>query len=192
MRRINISGLGIFEEVSPGGGLRANEPIEIVGASGSGKTETLLQVIVSCILPRTVGHSEVGGNELKVMFFDNDYRFPLFRLVQLLEGRLTAALLPRVGSRLSGVCVCVSSGATFFFLLFNYFGIILKRSHDTAAEEVESIIRSCLSRVILYRCRDSFTFWTSLLSARELLERDQDVRVLMIDSISAFYYSDRV
>eukprot|EP00803_Ostreobium_quekettii_P009461 evm.model.scf_5.19 EVM.evm.TU.scf_5.19 scf_5:236710-238649(+) len=72
--------------------LRPGSAVEIAGPPGSGKTELLLQMAVSCILPKTFNGISFGGQEGVAVFMDLDGRFDAMRLVQVLDRRLAVAL----------------------------------------------------------------------------------------------------
>jgi len=62
--------------------------VYVQGPPSSGKTELLLQILVTCILPKKWGEVDVGGNESSVLYFDNDFKFNLQRVLQLIKSRL--------------------------------------------------------------------------------------------------------
>ena len=74
------------------GGLRAGELIELYGESNAGKTEMLLNLVVSTVLPEAA-----GGRSRPALYFDHDCRLDLRRLRQLLQHRLHRCL--RAGAR---------------------------------------------------------------------------------------------
>lgn len=89
------TGIPIFNEElwSMGGGMRPGDVVEIFGASGTGKTEMLLSVLAQCILPPTWEGIDIGGNGVGVIFFDNDQKFSMFRLMQVIENKVRRVLL---------------------------------------------------------------------------------------------------
>jgi DNA-repair protein XRCC2 len=56
---------------------------------------------------------------------------------------------------------------------------------------LEGLIKSCLSRLHLFRCSSSHQFVMTLFSLDSILSHQQDISLLIIDSISSFYWSDR-
>merc|ERR1719201_3186534 len=65
----------VDEQIKAMPSLHGGENIEIYGASGTGKTETLLTIVAGCINPK-----KYGGQGTHVVYFDNDYRFDPRRL----------------------------------------------------------------------------------------------------------------
>lgn len=70
--------------------LRPGHVLELVGPAGSGKTEALLQVAVSVVLPR-----ELGGEAGAALVLDLDGKFDALRLVEVLLLRIRAGRLPQ-------------------------------------------------------------------------------------------------
>lgn len=65
-----------------------NNIVEIIGPSPSAKTEILLQVAVTCILPKNWNGIQYGGFGHSVLFLDLDCRLDIFRLSQSLKQRI--------------------------------------------------------------------------------------------------------
>ncbi|KAI3737372.1 hypothetical protein L2E82_27371 [Cichorium intybus] len=62
--------------------LGINNVVEIIGPSPSAKTEILLRVAVTSILPKNWNGIQYGGLEHSVLFLDLDRRLDIFRLPQ--------------------------------------------------------------------------------------------------------------
>ncbi|XAR51067.1 hypothetical protein NMG60_11005595 [Bertholletia excelsa] len=71
--------------------LRVGNVVEIVGPSSSAKTQILIQVAISCILPKEWNGVKYGGLEHLAMFFDLDCRFDILRFSQSLKHRIMEA-----------------------------------------------------------------------------------------------------
>lgn len=59
---------------------------------------------------------------------------------------------------------------------------------------MENLIKNCLSRLFLFQCKDSSEFLISLKSLPQLLSENQmnfSFKILMIDSISSFFWLDK-
>jgi len=152
-----FSGVKLFELEVPAG-LRTGEVIELYGASGVGKSELLLQVISSCILPRQWNDFTIGGHESGLLYFDNDYHFCMIRLVSILESRIKNTLASSSPPK------------------------------TMPANDIQQLILSSLTRFHLFRCKDSLQFIVTLHSLPTLLESEHNVKVLIIDSISSYYW----
>jgi len=87
------TGLRIFNDELPMGGMRPGDVVEIYGSSGTGKTEMLLSILAQCILPPMWEGIEIGGNGVGVIFFDNDQKFSIFRLMQIIENKIRNTIL---------------------------------------------------------------------------------------------------
>ena len=73
---------GLPKALSPG------DSVELYGEEGCGKTELLVHFCANCILPKTWSSINVSGKETKVIFIDTSYKFPLWRLIQVIEHRI--------------------------------------------------------------------------------------------------------
>lgn len=148
--------------------LHAGHVLELVGPSGSGKSELLLQAAVACILPKQADGITYGGSEGVVMMFDLDCRFDMLRLISTLQLRINEA---RGGGQ--------------------------GPSKDTAkcSNYGDDVFTGCLKRFFYIRCHSSFHFLaalkTLLAKIKRLVETGLHPHLLMIDSINAFYWIDR-
>ena len=66
-------------------GLKEGDSIECSGRAGSGKTEMLLNVISYFILPEAITNQK----SIKIIFFDNDWKFDILRLIQIIQSKIT-------------------------------------------------------------------------------------------------------
>ena len=94
-----------------------------------------------------------------MVFIDTSYKFPLWRLVHVLEQRI------RNERKYTGDAV--------------------------DAIEVEKLLKSCLQRLFLVHCTSSLNLVKSLSNMEKFFDENPDVSVLMIDSISEYYWTDR-
>lgn len=62
---------------------------------------------------------------------------------------------------------------------------------NSCMEDMESFIKSCLKRLQLLRCNSSSNLLITLISLENILNSNSDISVLMIDSISSFYWLDK-
>ncbi|XP_038891841.1 DNA repair protein XRCC2 homolog isoform X2 [Benincasa hispida] len=72
--------------------LRVGNVVELVGPSGSAKTQILIQAAVNCILPKEWNGIRYGGLECSVVFIDLDCRLDITRLYQVLKLRILEAI----------------------------------------------------------------------------------------------------
>uniref|UniRef100_A0A3Q3MR73 X-ray repair complementing defective repair in Chinese hamster cells 2 n=1 Tax=Mastacembelus armatus TaxID=205130 RepID=A0A3Q3MR73_9TELE len=130
------------------GGPDHGDVVELYGTEGTGKTELLYHLLCRCVLPQ-----DAGGLEAEVAFVDTDYSLDMFRLVSILDGRLSSS------AHLAG------SG--------------------------DSVLRSCLSRLLVLHCSSSSQLLLTLHSLETSMALRPGLALLLIDSISAFYWLDR-
>jgi hypothetical protein len=156
------TGLRIFDNDLPGG-LKYGDVVELYGQANVGKTELLYQVVASCILPCTWRDIDVGGNGSGAVFFDNDYHFCMTRLIAILETKVRAAYSLHPASQ----------------------------SNPLPSNDIQDIVLASLHRLHIFKCRDSLQFLASLQSLHILLDRETNIKLLAIDSISAFHWLHR-
>ena len=145
------------------GGLRTGDVVELVGTSRAGKTETLLHAAVSVAFPQTYNGVELGGGDSSVIYFDLDYHVSGLRLLALVQARARVAIE-----------ACTASAPANF---------------------LDELTRLVLERIQFVRCRTALQFLASLQSipdALQLAPGSVPVRLLVVDSISAFHWEDRV
>jgi DNA-repair protein XRCC2 len=65
-------------------------------------------------------------------------------------------------------------------------------SQDISADNREKRIKDCLSRLYYFRCHSSIELVATLESLHAMLARKPEICCLMIDSISAFYWQDKL
>ncbi|KAM4606244.1 DNA repair protein XRCC2 [Polymixia lowei] len=106
---------------------------------------------------------EAGGVCVEVVFVDTDYSLDMLRLVTILETRLAAGLSPTSPEAPPSSSVC---------------------SED-------AVLRSCLSRLFVVHCTSSSELLLTLHYLETSLSSRPSLSLLLIDSISAFYWLDR-
>ncbi|XP_060065741.1 DNA repair protein XRCC2-like [Ylistrum balloti] len=151
-------------------GLKGKDVLEIYGSEGCGKTEMLLHIACSLILPKTWRGWNFGGCGASVVFFDTDYKFSILRLVTLLEKKILAFL-----NQNEQVTTTENLCASF--------------TPNTG--DVEILIKDSLKRLIVLQCKSSMQLLATLHSLETKISTNPDICVIMIDSISAFYWLDR-
>ncbi|KAF2078144.1 hypothetical protein CYY_000528 [Polysphondylium violaceum] len=146
--------------------------IELYGSSGTRKSETLLYILIQCLLP---SYPPFNGNQIGVVYFDNDYKFDIL---------------------------------LFRSLLFEKYKSLINDYNTTASmidideEKFNVLYKDCCSRLFIVRCKDSFQFMVALRGMPEFIRNTSgsikpnekeplEIRLIMIDSISAFYWVDQ-
>ncbi|KAK3592793.1 hypothetical protein CHS0354_009237 [Potamilus streckersoni] len=150
-----------------GEGPKGKEVIELCGAEGTAKSETMHHFIVRCILPKSWKSVELYGCDAHVIFIDTDYKFSILRLASLLE----RYILNAIGKARQNSCETD----------LQYPG----------SEETENFIKECLKKLYIIRCTSSTQLIITLHSLESFICSNPNISVIMIDSISAFYWVDR-
>ena len=144
---------GLKKELQPG------DSVEFYGEEGCGKTEVLTHFCISCILPKKWNSLDLFGKEAKVVFIDTAYKFPLWRLIGVLEKRVRYEAS--------------------------------KKSMFISTADMSEIVRTCLQRLFLVRCTSSLILVKTLSHLEKLFYENPDICLLVIDTISEFYWMDR-
>ncbi|CAM6102462.1 unnamed protein product [Calypogeia fissa] len=188
--------------------LHGRNVLEIAGPPGSGKTELLLQSVVSCILPKEWEGISLGGSEKPVLYLDLDCRFDIRRLVHLLESRIYDAEMrlydmawdmydgqggktPHTNDksgkqRPKGTGIQRTSAAES-----------VEGSSATGSDSsVKTLVKTCLQRFYLKRCCSSFEFLVALKTMRAFMyqvaaQHGTTAELLILDSIGSFYWLER-
>lgn len=142
-------------------GLNPKDVVELCGLEGTGKSEILLNIVASVILPKTWKSIPLNGKDASVIFIDNDYKFSILRLVALMENRISVNLKT------------------------------VDQQDLELTNDIEVLIKKCLSKLSLIRCASSSEFLVTLYSLEQTLLSNPNISVVMIDSISAFYWIDK-
>eukprot|EP00906_Rhabdomonas_costata_P028937 RCo040888 len=150
LQRVNtrppVVGLAVLDDPQPYGvRLRLGDVVEVHGPSQAGKTQLCLTAVAHHLLPSGFRGIEVGGLGAAVAYFDLDGRFPLERLLAILETRLRDA----AGPTSTQDVLARYGGRTGF----------------------EDLLRQCLAGLIVYRCTSEAQFACTLLSLTDSLQR---------------------
>jgi len=145
------------------GGLEPGHIVELNGEEGTGKSQYLLHLLATAILPATVSGVDVGGLNAEVLFIDTKYTFNMLRLVALLEQRLSATV-----NKSDDTC----------------------NTSTEAEDPVESAVRQCLARFFFVRCSSSSQLAVTLCSLETVLAAKPNIRLVFLDDVSAFYHMD--
>lgn len=159
-----------LDEVMFPNGLEAGDVVELSGDNCTGKSQYLLHLLSTAILPATVSGSPVGGLNAEVLFIDTKCTFNMLRLVTLLEHRLSAAL------NISDGEICTPKK--------------MLSNDDETEDPVESAVRQCLTRFFFVRCSSSSQLAITLCSLESVLAAKPSISLVLLDDISAFYHMD--
>jgi len=168
-RLINRSCTYQLDAVLFPGGLESGHIVELNGEEGTGKSQCLLHLLATAILPASVVGVDVGGLNAEVLFIDTKYTFSMLRFVALLEQRLSAAL-----NKSDDTCTPKKS----------------TRADAEVEDPVESAVKQCLTRFFFVCCNSSSQLAVTLCSLESVLAAKPNIRLVLLDDISAFYYMD--
>lgn len=138
--------------------------MEIQGPAASGKTHLLYHMLVTCLIPRQHEGKDIAGWGKAAVLFDTDARFSITRLHRLLVSRLC---------RLLDLDSAVDSSVI-----------------------AEDLANQCLKNLHVFHPASSLQLAITLLhlpryhSTNPRLQ-EQEIGILAIDSLSAFYWRDR-
>lgn len=121
-----------------------------------------MHLIVRCILPEYWNNVQLSGHNGGVILIDIDMKFTILRLVHLLEKYITQKISE------SSENLSVDSGV------------------------LEGFIKKCLQNLHVLQCQDSEKLVISLHNLENVLSNDPNITAIMIDSISSFYWVDRM
>jgi len=148
-------------------GLEPGHIVELNGEEGTGISQYLLHLLATAVLPASVSGVDVGGLSAEVLFIDTKCTFSMLRFVALLEQRLSDAL--NKSDDVDGP----------------------KKSMDAEAEDlVEAAVKQCLTRFFFVCCNCSSQLAVTLCSLESVLVAKPDIRLVLLDDISAFYHMD--
>ncbi|KAF2536269.1 hypothetical protein F2Q68_00019016 [Brassica cretica] len=171
--------------------LRAGNVVEITGSSPTAKTQILIQAAIACILPKTWNGVHYGGLEKLVLFLDPDCRFDVLRLSDMLKHRLLEAYRMQTSSSPLLMCLRIGNGAWWQLEESN-----VKTQDKSKIVYDEELYVSCMKRFLYLRCYDSLELLSTLKTLHYRIRLQEacgsQVGVLMIDSIGAFHWTDRL
>ena len=157
--------------------IQARDTIELSGEEGSGKTELTLHIIIRCILPDVWNGSVVGGLSVSVIVVDTEMKFPMLRLISVLEQRLIVASEDQASSSNEPSSSNVHAKSS-------------KNEHSMA--DTESFIKDCLQRLHLVTCDSSLQLLMTLHALEPLMNSNPEICVLVVDSISNYFWTDKL
>lgn len=164
-------------------GIQPGSVVEFSGQEGGGKSEMLLHLIANCILPTSWKDLKLNGRSVGVVFVDTDYHFQLLRLVTILEHRILNA----IKETQAGTMLSKNSKSNQWDNNTDEHPSCYPEKYD----DYETFIKTCLSNLFIVHCNSSVQLLATILSLENLLAAKPEVGVLMVDSLSAFYWVDR-
>ena len=153
--------------------------IELYGEDGTGKTQTLIHLVANAVLPRTWRGFILGGHDVGVIVIDTEYHFCMLRLSALLENRISHVIdNTKRESEVSNLEVKEQENSKTVF--------------DIPTEaDIEELIKQVMSKLYVIHCNSSTQLLVTLRSLNVLLSNNPEISIIMVDSVSAFYWMDR-
>ncbi|XP_071491195.1 DNA repair protein XRCC2-like [Diadema antillarum] len=202
---------------------RPGDVVEVYGGSGAGKTELLLNVTATCILPPSWEGINIGGIGTSVVFLDTEQQFSMVRLFTIMESRVNEALAhrsegtPDKGNdqlgcsdnqfahtdhdreeRKGNTKKCghnasdVRDDQREQHISHNLEGNSKQSLFSPSEEEVESFLKSCLKKLYIVKIVTSDQLIITLHSLESLLANQCGISVVLVDTISAFHWLDKM
>uniref|UniRef100_A0A7S3PDZ0 Rad51-like C-terminal domain-containing protein n=1 Tax=Aplanochytrium stocchinoi TaxID=215587 RepID=A0A7S3PDZ0_9STRA len=131
--------------------------IEISGLSNTGKTQLLMHIVASCVLPQ-----DMGGEESVCIYFDNEMKFD--------PGRMQSIITEQIVNIVDG-----GGGLRFF------------HGQTGTGNDIEKTITECTDRVKVVRCRSNLEVLYTLYSLRPAIESENIRLICMDTVASFFW-----
>lgn len=146
-------------------GLTPGSIMEVYGDEGSGKSEFLLTVISRCIMPIEWQTIPTEGLGIGVIYVDTDQHLNIKRLESIVKKRLQR-------------CVAAMS---------------LSKKTNLHTRELQDQVKMCLKNFRYASCyRSSMRLMSTLHAIRKMVVNNCSLCLVIIDSLSAFYWEDRM
>lgn len=159
--------------------LQPPQIIEVSGQTSTGKSLLCLDLMITILLPKKLFGVSLGGLESKVLFIDCDQHFNILHFADMIERKIKRICHEiRSEWKKLGSKICNEELMT-----------IKKKEYNN---KIHDALKNCLKNLIYFKCTDSNEFAITLLSLDQCLINNSDVSFVVIDSISAFYWYDRV
>ncbi|XP_069949540.1 DNA repair protein XRCC2-like isoform X1 [Cherax quadricarinatus] len=171
------------------GGPQPGDVIEVTGNMNYGKSSLGLHLVVSVLLPRTWRGINIGGCGGGVVFVDSDLHFSILHLENMLQRKVKKIL-----KMCKDAMKRKKSGYSFDKRLIDDENSIQELLHFDKMNfknEIDNFVKTCLKSFFYLKCTDSSQFAITLLTMDELLLNKSNISLIVIDSISAYYWYDR-
>ena len=151
-----------------GAPLSRGDILEIQGAAGSGKTHLVYSLLATCVLPRNYRSLTLPGWEKAAVIYDTEGTFDMCRFNDVLNTRVSKALEAFERTELPG----------------------------SLEDCVETIVQRCSAKLFISRPSSTIELATSIFHLPDLHAEHHDFRhnevaLVVVDSLSAFYWEDR-
>lgn len=155
--------LGLLPEIMPNDGPKPGEIVEISGETGTGKTMHTMDLIAQAIIPK-----EYGGKGATAIIIDTNSNFHVpDQMAKFVEKHI-----------------------------FHYRSLALPAAdtetlqNDTEVRNIDSIVFEVLKKIQFFKCYSGKEYELTMLYCTNVLMTNTNVSLLVVDSISTFYWSD--
>lgn len=171
------------------GGPQAGDVIEVSGNRNCGKSLLCLRLVVAVLLPQIWKGFNVGGCGGGVIYVDSDLHFNILHLENMMQRRIKKVLKmckdamkkKKLGHDIDERLIDDGKEVQE----------ILHSDKTSLKVKIDKLVRESLKSFLYLKCTDSSQFAITLMSMDELIMNKTSVSLIIIDSISAFYWYDR-
>lgn len=147
-------------------GLNFGDVVEISGDLGTGKTILVTQILAKCLLPKSMCETHIDGLGAGAILINCDHHFQLLKLVSLMESMLLKIQKPGCSST--------------------------EQNQSLDSSTIEKIIKAALANLTILNCYDRVQLLVTFHSLGNILSSNTDISLIVLDSISAYYWQDVV
>lgn len=171
-------------------GLDPCDIVEFSGNRGTGKSSLISHLILNALMPEAWCGVKLGGCGGGVVFVDTDLHFSVLQLENMLQKRIKKKVKNARAEMKGSVDGKNKDEGS---LVYNAKALqgFLRSGKKQQENEINALTRDCLKNLLYLKCTDSFQFTITLLSLDELAQNRDNLSLVVIDSISAFYWHDR-
>lgn len=155
--------LRLSPEIMPMDGPKPAEIVEICGDSGTGKTMHTMDLIAQAIIP-----VEYGGKGASVIVIDTNSNFHV-------RERMARFVEKHILHHRSMACAVADTEML---------------QMDTDIQNIDSIVFEVLKNIQFFKCYSAKEYELTLLYCTNVLTTNKKVSLLVVDSISTFYWSE--
>ncbi|KAK4317694.1 hypothetical protein Pmani_011240 [Petrolisthes manimaculis] len=172
------------------GGPKPGEVIELTGGSNCGKSSLAQHLIATALLPHTWRGIKIGGCGAVVMLVDCDLHFSILQLENRMQKRIKQCL--RLGKDALKKRKLGQQAEENVIVDEEEIRKLLHSDKGSIKNEIISLVKQCLKSLSYLRCTNSTQYAITLLSLEEYMMELNGVSLLVIDSLSAYSWYDRV
>lgn len=155
--------LGLSPETMPSDGPKPGDCIEISGESSTGKTMHAMDLIAQTIIPK-----EYGGKGATAIVIDTNSNFHV-------SDQMARFIEKHIFHHRSLACPAADTEML---------------QNDTEVRNIDNIVFEVLKKIQFFKCYSSKEYELTLFYCTNVLMTNTNVSLLVVDSISTFYWND--